>query len=115
MIRLICLPQARERGVELRLSCIIVPLVSFAIPYHHLLVVWLLSHVQLFCDTKDSSPPALLSMGFSRQEYWSGFPFPSPGDLLGSGLEPAPPALQVDSFPLSHPGSFILVINPILP
>ena len=109
------LPQAWEWGVELRSSGIIALLVIFAIPYHHPLVVWSLSHVQLFCDSKDSSLPALLSMGFSRQEYWSGLPFPSPGDLLGSGLEPASPALQVKSFPLSHPGSFILVINPILP
>ena len=69
----------------------------------------------LLWHQEDSSPSALLSMGFSRQEYWSELPFPSPGDLLGSGLEPAPPALQVDSFPLSHPGSFMLVINPILP
>ena len=47
------------------------------------------------------APP---SMGFSRQEYWSGLPFPPPGDLPDPGIEPmAPgsPALQVDSLPLS--------------
>ena len=41
---------------------------------------------------------APLSMGFSRQEYWSGLPFPSPGDLPDPGIEPRSPALQADSF-----------------
>ena len=40
-------------------------------------------------------------MGFPRQEYWSGLPFPSPGDLPDPGIEPASPALKVDSLPLS--------------
>ena len=40
---------------------------------------------------------ASLSTGFSRQEYWSGLPFPSPGDLLDPGIEPWTPPLQVDS------------------
>ena len=44
-----------------------------------------------------------LSMEFSRQEYWSGLPFPSPGGLLDSGIEPMSAALQVDSL-LSEPG-----------
>ena len=42
---------------------------------------------------------APLSMGFSRQEYWSGLPFLSPGDLPNPGIEPGSPALQVDSLP----------------
>ena len=42
---------------------------------------------------------APLSMEFSRQEYWSGKPIPSPGDLPDSGIEPRSPALQVDSLP----------------
>jgi len=37
-------------------------------------------------------------MGFSRQEYWSGLPFPSPGDLSNPGIEPGSPALQTDSY-----------------
>ena len=45
------------------------------------------------------APP---SMGFSRQEYWSGLPFPSPGDLPNSGIEPGSPALQQTFYPLSH-------------
>jgi len=44
-------------------------------------------------------------MGFPRQEYWSGFPFPTPGDLLEPGMEPRSPALQADSLPLSYLGS----------
>ena len=46
---------------------------------------------------------APLSMGFSRQEYWSGLPFPSPGDLPNPGTEPRSPALQVDSLPFELP------------
>ena len=42
---------------------------------------------------------APLSMGFSRQEYWSGLPFPSPGDLPDPGIEPGSPALQADDLP----------------
>ena len=40
---------------------------------------------------------APLSMGFSRQEYWSGLPFPTPGDLPNPGIEPGSPVLQADS------------------
>ena len=42
---------------------------------------------------------APLSMGFSRQEYWSGLPFPSPGDLPDPGIEPGSPALRADPLP----------------
>ena len=51
----------------------------------------------ILCDPKDCSLPAPLSMGFSRQEYWSGLPFLSPGHLPDPGIEPRSPALQVDS------------------
>ena len=47
---------------------------------------------------------APLSMGFSRQEYWSGQPFPSPVDLPDPGIEPRSPLLQVDSLPSEPPG-----------
>ena len=43
---------------------------------------------------------ASLSMGFSRQGYWRGFPFPSPGDLPDPGIEPGSPALQANSLPI---------------
>ena len=47
---------------------------------------------------------APLFMGFPRQEYWSGLPFPSPGDLPDPGIEPRSPALQMDSLPSELPG-----------
>ena len=43
---------------------------------------------------------ALLSLGFSRQEYWSGWPFSSPGDLPDPGIEPGSPELQADDLPI---------------
>ena len=49
----------------------------------------------------DQAPP---SMGFSRQEYWSGLLFPSPGDLPDPGIEPGSPTLQADAFPPAPPG-----------
>ena len=49
------------------------------------------------CDPMDCSLQAPLSMGFSRQEYWSGLPFPSPGDLPDAGIDSGSPALQADS------------------
>ena len=55
-----------------------------------------------FCDPMDCSLPGSSVHGFPRQEYWSGLPFPSPGDLLNLGIEPASPALQADFLPLSY-------------
>ena len=59
-------------------------------------------------DPTDCSPsgssPWKISMGFFRQEYWSGLPFPSPGDLPNPGMEPVSPALQADSLPSELPG-----------
>ena len=55
------------------------------------------------CDPMDYSPQAPLSMGFSRQEYWSGLPFPSPGDLPNPWIEPGSRALQADSLPAEPP------------
>ena len=58
------------------------------------------------CPTLQSHglQPTRLLKGFSRQEYWSGLPFPSPGDLPDSGIEPTFPALQVDSLLSEPPG-----------
>ena len=50
---------------------------------------------------------ACLSMGFPRQEYWSGLPFPSPGDLPDEGIEPGSPVLQADSLLTELPGKLI--------
>ena len=47
---------------------------------------------------------APLSMGFHRQEYWSGLTFPSPGDLPDTGIKPESPALQADSLPTEPSG-----------
>ena len=59
----------------------------------------MLSLAQLFTTPWTVSHQAPLSMGFPRQEHWSGEPFPSPGDLSDPGIEPRSPALQVDSLP----------------
>ena len=70
---------------------------------------WSLSYVRLFVTPQTVARQALLSMGFSRQEYWSGLPFPSPGDLSDPGIEPGSPALQADALPSEPPGkSFTL-------
>ena len=62
-------------------------------------VVHLLIRVQIFGIPWTVACQAPLSMGFSRQEYWSGLSFPSPGDLPDPGTEPRSPALQADSLP----------------
>ena len=56
-----------------------------------------LSRVRLFATPWTVAHQAPLSMGFSRQEYWSGLPFPSPGDLLDPGIEPRSLALQAEA------------------
>ena len=57
----------------------------------------------ILCNPMDCSLQAPLSMEFSRQEYRSGLPFPSPGDLPDPGIEPGTPALQADSLPSEPP------------
>ena len=64
-----------------------------------------ISCVQLFESLWTVAHQALLSMGFSRQGYWSGLPCLSPGILPNPGIKPAAPALQAESLPLSHQGS----------
>ena len=69
--------------------------------------VQLFSCVLLFVTPWISACQASLSMGFSRQEYWSGLPFPPPGDLSDPGIKPespVSPALQVDSLPTEPSG-----------
>ena len=58
-----------------------------------------LSRVRLFGTPWTVAYQAPQSMEFSRQEYWSGLPFPPPGDLHNPGIEPRSPTLQVDSLP----------------
>ena len=63
-----------------------------------------LSRVWLFATPWTVACQALQSMGFSRQEYWSGLPFPSPGNLPDPGTEPRSPTLQADALPSEPPG-----------
>ena len=57
-----------------------------------------LSRVRLLVTPWTIAYQASQTMGFSRQEYWSGLPFPSPGDLLDPGIKPGSPALQADAW-----------------
>ena len=59
------------------------------------------------CNLMDCSPPGSSIHGLSRQEYWSGLPFPSPGDLPDPGIKPRSPPLQVDSLLSESQGSYI--------
>ena len=76
--------------------------------------VKLLSHVQLFVTPLTVAYQAPPSMEFSRQEYWSGLPFPSPGDLPDPGIEPRSPALQADTLLPEPPGKQKLFLNLLL-
>ena len=80
----------------------------------------LLSCVQLFATPWTVAHQAPPSMGFSRQESWSGLPFPSPGDLPDPGIEPRSPALEADALTSEPPGkpqshSLELSLDLILP
>ena len=66
--------------------------------------VKLLSRLQLFATPWTVDYQARPSMGFSRQEYWSGLPFPSPGDLHDPGIEPGSPIFQADALTSEPPG-----------
>ena len=68
-----------------------------------------LSRVRLFGISWTVGHQAPLSVGFSRQEHWSGLPFSPPGDLPGPGMEPRSPALQADSVPSQPPGKALWV------
>ena len=63
-----------------------------------------LSRVRLFATPWTVAHQAPPSLGFSRQEYWSGLPFPSPGDLPDPGIKPGSPALQADALTSEPPG-----------
>ena len=123
-------PEAPPLGIHLDKTTVqthtftplfIAALFTIARPWKHLHVgqqmdglrcgVCLLSHfgqVRLFETLWTVAHEAPLSMGFSRQEYWTGLSCPPPGDLPDPGIEPASPAapaMQADSLPLSHLGS----------
>ena len=77
-------------------------------------VVESLSHVRIFATPGSVACQAPLSMGFPRQEYWSGLPFPSPGDLPNPGIKPASTALQADSLQSEPPGVTLCPVAKIL-
>ena len=65
------------------------------------------SYLTLF-DPMDCSPPGSLSMGFLRQDYWNGLPFPTPRDLSDLEIEPASLALAGRFFTTVAPGSWVV-------
>ena len=83
---------------------------NFVINFLHLKIrqtfEWVksLSRVWLFATLWTVAYQASLSMGFSRQEYWSGLSFPSPGDLPNPGIEPGSPSLEADALTSEPPG-----------
>ena len=79
-----------------------------------LMCVSCFSPVRLFATLWTIVLQAPLSIGFSRQEYWSGLPFPSPGDLSNPGINPGSPALQVDSLLSEPPGKPTPEFRPLL-
>ena len=79
------------------LHCLLsLPLLPFQMLVTH---VCMLSHVQLFATPMDCKLPGSSVHRILQQEYWSGLPFASPGDLPDPGIEPGSPALQADSLP----------------
>ena len=82
----------------------------FTVLYHSLVfvVVQSLSHVQLFATPWTIACQAPLSVGFPRQEYWSGLPFPSPGDLPDPGVEYVSPTLAGGFYTTESPAEPIL-------
>ena len=70
-----------------------------------LLLLSRFSRVRLFATPWTVAYQAPPSMGFSWQEYWSGLPFPSPGDLPNPGIEPGSPAFQADTLTSELPGT----------
>ena len=70
-----------------------------------------LSHVGLYATPWTVAYQAPRPMGFSRQEYWSGLPFPSPGDCPDPGIKPGSPTLEADALTSEPPGKPIYVLE----
>ena len=70
-----------------------------------------LSRVRHFATPWTVAYQASLSMGFSRQEHWSGLPFPSPGDLSDPGIESESPASEADALTSEPPGKPLLTLT----
>ena len=105
-------PTARVWAVKLTFTssdvhlcfCIII-IAAATTPLFMLCCAQLLSRIWLFATPWMVARQAPLSLGFSRQEYWSGLSFPPPGRLPNPGIEPRSPALQTDSLPAELPGN----------
>ena len=99
-----CSP-ASSKSLPSVLSHILLHHVLYQFPISPRLMEYSLSRVQLFATPWTYvACQASLSMGFSRQEYWSGLPFPSPGDLRNPGIEPGSPTSEVDALTSEPPG-----------
>ena len=76
---------------------------SDSVIYMHLIYIYFI-FISIIVSPWTVAHQASPSMGFYRQEYWNGLPFPSPGDLPHPGIEPRSPALKVDTLPSEPPG-----------
>ena len=107
-------------SVNNTMGCLFIPLVVLLIIitiikwYLSSLKVKLISHVRLFATPWTVAYQAPQYMEFSRQEYWSGLLFPSPGDLPNPGIEPRFPALQADALPSEPPGKPIYRLSTVI-
>ena len=108
-------PHIFQQGRLLGCSYITSPWLNFTFDVSFLCApVKLLSRVQLIATPWTVAYQAPPSMEFSKQEYWSGLPFPSPGDLPNPGIQPRSPALRADVFPfetLGKPSIYVFVVG----
>ena len=93
------LPVPLTRGLRLT-----VLLTSYSIHFECEVKALVTQLCPTLCDPMDCSPPGSSVHRILSQEYWSGLPFPSPGDLPDPGIEPKSPVLQADSLPTEPPG-----------
>ena len=111
----ICFPEVIINSASFSLKSVPVWTINYIVTVLTVKVkVKSLSCVQLFATPWTVAHQALPSVGFSRQEYWSGLPFPSPGDLPYPGIEPGSPALQADTLTAELPEEYILLYTVIL-
>ena len=95
--------------------CTVLPLLNFSPvtlqPSRWYVHTQSLSRVWLFVTPRSVACQAAMSMEYSRQKYWSGLPFPSPGNLPDPGIKPRSPALQADALSTEPPGNQLKEIS----
>ena len=91
-------PRNCQYTIQDNQAAVILPIVTLKVK------VKSLSRVRLFATPRTVAYQAPPSMGFSRQEYWSGVPFPSPGDLPNPGIKPGSPKFQANALTSEPPG-----------